>query len=64
MSVESFDDRLAAYKEALEAGQNLYGRAADFDSFLRNQKKAMPTPENIGEQLEQFLVQIASLSRY
>jgi hypothetical protein len=64
MSVESFDDRLAAYKEALEAGQNLYGRAADFDSFLRNQKKAMPTPENIAEQLEQFLVQIASLSQY
>ena len=49
---------------ALEAGQNLYGRAADFDSFLRNQKKAMPTPENIAEQLEQFLVQIASLSQY
>lgn len=64
MSVESFDDRLAAYKEALEAGQNLYGRAADFDTFLRNQKKALPTPENIGEQLEQFLVQIASLSQY
>lgn len=64
LSTESFDERLTAYQDALGAGQNLYGRASDFDTFLRNQKKAVPTPETISEQLEQFLIQIASLSQY
>ena len=58
------DERLAAYKEALEAGMTLYGRAPDFDGFLRNQRKGLPPPEALQETLEQFLVQIAALSQY
>ncbi len=64
MNLERYEERLAAFKEALDAGQNLYGRSSDFDVFLRNQRKALPQPEALPEQLEQFLVQIAGLSQY
>lgn len=64
MSVEAADERLSAFKEALDAGQKLYGRAPDFDSFLRHQRKGLPSPEELSGQLEQFLVQIAGLSQY
>lgn len=64
MSVEAYDERLAAFKAALDVGQTLYGRSVEFDVFLRNQRKGLPAPEALPEQLEQFLVQIAGLSQY
>ncbi len=64
MSVQSNEDRLGAFKEALDTGQSLYGRASDFDAFLRNARKGLPAPEALPEQLEQFLVHIAGLSQY
>ncbi len=64
MSIDSEDERLAAFKEALDFGQSLYGRSGDFDAFLRNQRKGLPGPEALAEQLEQFLVHIAGLSQF
>lgn len=64
MSSASHEERLAAFREALDAGQTLYGRSPEFDAFLRNQRKGLPPPEPLAEQLEQFLVQIAGLSQY
>lgn len=64
MNSGNFDEQLAAFKEALDAGQTLYGRSSDFDLFLRNQRKGLPAAETIAAQLEQFLVQIAGLSVY
>lgn len=64
MNTDGADARLGAFKEALDAAQTLYGRSVDFDGFLRAQRKGLPPPEAITEQLEQFLVQIAGLSQY
>jgi hypothetical protein len=64
MSIDAYEGRLAAYKEALDFGQTLYGRSAEFDHFLRNQRKGLPPLEALPEQLEQFLVHIAGLSQY
>lgn len=64
MGLEGYAERVAAFKDALDAGQTLYGRSVDFDVFLRNSRKALPVPEALPEQLEQFLVQIAGLSQY
>ncbi|MBL8909439.1 MAG: hypothetical protein JNM17_01935 [Archangium sp.] len=64
MNALTAEDKLAAFKEALEAGMTLYGRAPDFDAFLRNQRKGLPPPEALQETVEQFLVQIAGLSQY
>ena len=64
MGVEGFDERSAAFKVALDFGQTLYGRSPDFDAFLRNQRKGLPGPDALSEQLEQFLVQLAGLSQY
>ncbi len=64
MNLEAYDERLAVFKEALDAGQNLYGRSPDFDVFLRNQRKGLPQPAALPEQVEQFLIQIAGLSQY
>jgi hypothetical protein len=64
MNALSNEEKLVAYKEALDAGMTLYGRSAEFDVFLRNQRKGLPPPEALAETLEQFLVQIAGLSQY
>ncbi len=64
MSIDSPGERLAAFKEAVDSGQALYGRSHDFDTFLRHLRKGLPSPEAVSEQLEQFLVQIAGLSQY
>lgn len=64
MNSDAYDERVAAFKTALDAGQTLYGRSPDFDVFLRNQRKGLPPPEALPAQLEQFLVQIAGLSNY
>lgn len=64
MNTEAPHDRLVAFKEALDSGQQLYGRSVEFDGFLRNQRRGLPAPEALPEQLEQFLVQIATLSQY
>lgn len=64
MGLESYEEKLAAFKEAVDYAQKLYGRSSEFDVFLRNQRKALPQPEALGEQTEQFLVQIAGLSQY
>ncbi len=64
MSLDGYEEKLAAFKEAVDHAQKLYGRSQDFDVFLRNQRKGLPPPEALGEQLEQFLVQIAGLSQY
>lgn len=64
MSFDAYEDRVAAFKEALDFGQTLYGRSVEFDVFLRNQRKGLPPVETLPEQLEQFLVQIAGLSQY
>lgn len=64
MNTEAVDERLAAFKEALDFGQSLYGRSPEFDAFLRNARKGLPAPEVLPEQLEQFLVHIAGLSQY
>ncbi|MFZ5446937.1 MAG: hypothetical protein ACOZQL_43520 [Myxococcota bacterium] len=65
MNSLGYELQLAAFKEALDSGQTLYGRSAEFDSFLRHQRKGgLPPPEALGGQLEQFLVHIAGLSQY
>lgn len=64
MNVVSPEDKQAAFKEALDFGQALYGRSPEFDTFLRAQRKGLPPPEAVQEQLEQFLVLIAGLSQY
>lgn len=64
MATDAHDDRLAAFKEALGIAQTLYGRSADFDTFLRAQRLAVPSPETLPGDLEQFLVQLAGLSQY
>lgn len=64
MNVSSPEERSAAFKEALDAGQKLYGRSPEFDTFLRHQRKGLPSPDDLPGQLEQFLVQIAGLSQY
>lgn len=64
MSCEQFDEKLAAFKQALDAGQTLYGRSGSFDTFLRHQRKGLPSAEQLAPELEQFLVQIAGLSQY
>lgn len=64
MNTDGFDDKLTAFKEALDSAQTIYGRSSEFDLFLRNQRKGLPTAETIAPQLEQFLVQIAGMSVY
>ena len=64
MNTEGFDQRLAAFKQALDAGQTLYGRSGEFDTFLRAQRKGLPSADTLAPELEQFLVQIAGLSQY
>jgi hypothetical protein len=64
MNSADYDERIVAFKEAVDSGQTLYGRSPEFDVFLRNQRKGLPQPEALPEQLEQFLVQIAGLSQY
>jgi hypothetical protein len=64
MNVEGYDERVAAFKEALDSGQTLYGRSPEFDTFLRHQRKGLPAPGDLTGQVEQFLVQIAGLSQY
>lgn len=64
MSAVSLDDKLSAYQEALGAGEALYGRSPDFDVFLRVLRKGLPPPEQLNDQLEQFVVQIAGMTQY
>ncbi|MDP1822008.1 MAG: hypothetical protein Q8L48_02155 [Archangium sp.] len=64
MNLSAYEERAVAFKEALDFGQTLYGRSPEFDVFLRNQRKGLPQPEVMPEQLEQFLVHIAGLSQY
>ncbi|MGV3623762.1 MAG: hypothetical protein ACO1OB_23290 [Archangium sp.] len=64
MNTDGFDGQLNAFKQALDEAQTIYGRSSEFDLFLRNQRKGLPTPESIGSSLEQFLVQIAGMSVY
>ena len=42
--------------------QALYGRSADFDGFLRKLRKTPPALEGPSEEIEQFLMLIASLA--
>ena len=58
----SGDEQAAAFKQAIDLGQTLYGRTTEFDAFLRAQRKGVAEP--LSEQIEQFLVQIAGLSVY
>jgi hypothetical protein len=64
MNVDSYEERLAAFKDALDAGQTLYGRSIEFDVFLRAQRKGLPKRDVIESQLDQFLMQIVGLSQY
>lgn len=64
MHEDAYDDRVESFKEALDMSQTLYGRSPDFDVFLRAQRKGLPGPPVLGEQLEEFLAQVASLSAY
>ncbi len=64
LNAEDYDQRVEAFKEAVDASQTLYGRSVEFDAFLRNQRKGLPPPHALGEQLEQFLMQIVGLSQY
>lgn len=64
MNSDGYENQVAAFKAALDAGQTLYGRSVDFDTFLRHQRKGLPAPDAIAAQLEQFLVHIAGLSQY
>lgn len=63
MSAERDDEKLSAYREALELAQPLYGRAGAFDAWLREQRKGLPPPEQVSGAVEQFLVQLAGLSQ-
>mgnify|MGYP007112207067 CR=1 FL=1 len=58
------EEKEAAFRQALDLGQTLYGRSAGFDTFLRAQRKLALDPGSLSEQLEQFLVQIAGLTVY
>jgi hypothetical protein len=64
MNVEAYGESRAAYKEAIDEAQTLYGRSVEFDAFLRGQRKGIPEPHELPLMLEQFLVQIAGLSQY
>jgi hypothetical protein len=55
-------DRLAAVGEAIALGQALYGRSSDFDVFLRRVRKAPPTAETVGAELEQLVQLLASFA--
>lgn len=58
----SGDEQAAAFKQAIDLGQTLYGKAPEFDAFLRAQRKGVGEP--LSDQVEQFLMQIAGLSVY
>ncbi len=64
MNASTPEEQQAAFKEALDLGQTLYGRSGDFDAFLRAQRKGSPAPGAISEQIEQFLVQLTQVSIY
>ena len=64
MNTTGFEAQLEAFKLALDEAQTIYGRSSEFDLFLRNQRKGLPTTETIASSLEQFLVQIAGMSVY
>lgn len=64
MTVDGYEAKVAAFKEALQVGQTLYGKSPDFDGFLRAHRLLAPGPEQLGASLEHFLVQLAGLSQY
>lgn len=63
MNAMAYEEKLAAFNEAVGMGQSLYGRSADFDSFLRKLRKTPLTEQTLPAEVEQFLVLLAGLSQ-
>ena len=63
MNVSAYEEKLAAFNEAVGLGQSLYGRSGEFDSFLRKLRKAPVTEQTLPGEVEQFLVLLAGLSQ-
>jgi hypothetical protein len=51
-----------AFLEALGLAQTMYGRNAEFDLYLRKQRKTPASPETVRSEVEQFLVIMANVS--
>lgn len=65
MNTDAYEGKAAAFREAIDRGQTLYGRSTGFDLFLRAQRQQpVPPPEALPGALENFLVQLAGLSQY
>lgn len=62
MNAKRHEDKLAAFNDAIGAGQSLYGRSPEFDAFLRKLRKTPPTAESLPAEVEQFLGLLASLT--
>ncbi len=62
MNAQRYEDQLAAFNDAIGAGQSLYGRSPDFDAFLRKLRKTPPTPESLPSEVDQFVGLLASLT--
>lgn len=63
MNAMAYEEKLAAFNEAVGMGQSLYGRSPDFDSFLRKLRKTPLTEQTLPVEVEQFLVLLAGLSQ-
>lgn len=62
MSAKRYEEKLAAFNDALGAGQSLYGRSPEFDAFLRKLRKTSPTAESLPAEIEQFVGLLANLT--
>lgn len=62
MNARRYEEQLAAFNDAIGAGQSLYGRSPDFDAFLRKLRKTPPTPESLPLEVDQFVGLLASLT--
>ncbi len=63
MNSLSYEQKLAAFNEAVGLGQSLYGRNADFDGFLRKLRKTPLTEQTLPGEVDQFLALLAGLSQ-
>lgn len=63
MNAMNYEEKLAAFNEAVGMGQSLYGRSAEFDSFLRKLRKTPLTEQTLPAEVEHFLVLLAALSQ-
>jgi hypothetical protein len=63
MNAIAYEEKLAAFNEAVGMGQSLYGRSPALDSFLRKLRKTPLTEQTLPGEIEQFLGLLAGLSQ-